>query len=117
MKVKDVKGVCIVDIEGTVISAADIEKLRDLQKKNIRSKRIGVNMASVNSLDFNFLDYLKNSFDSGNKISLFNVNSDAFLSLFVLKYDQFTDIYMNETDFSAAKHSIVYRRFKLLKAA
>ena len=117
MKIKDVNGVCIVDIEGKSISKADITKLKDLQTKYTRSKRIGINLENVQSVNIDFLDFLKASFERNKKISLYNLCNEVFLSLLVLKYDRYADIYMNKIDFKEEKHSILYRRLKLIKAA
>ena len=116
MKIKDVNSVCIIDIEGNSISKADIKKLKELFAKHTRSRRIGIDMVNVSFVDLDFLNFIKD-FSEFNKISLFNLQNDVLLALFVLKYDRFVDIYMNKSDFEEAKHTVLYRRLKLVKAA
>lgn len=116
MKTKDVNGVCIVDVEADSISTASLRDLKNLFKEKSNKKRIGLNLGDVKTLNHDFLDFLKNSAVL-NKISLYNLTTEAYLMLFVSKYDNYADIYLDEADFIAEKRPIVYRRLKLLKTA
>ena len=116
MKTKDVNGVCIVDIEEDSISTASLKDLKNLFKERSNKKRIGLNLGDVKTLKHDFLDFLKDA-ASINKISLYNLTNDAYLMLFISKYDAYADIYLDEADFITKKRPIIYRRLKLLKSA
>ena len=115
MIIKDVNKVCIVDIEGTTISQADIAGLNSLISKKTK-RRIGIDMKSVLNVNHDFIEFISSSV-AKNKISLFNVNNDVFLMLFVLKQEKNVSLYLSESDFLSDENSIFYRRLKVVKAA
>ncbi len=116
MKIKDVDKVCIVDMAGNAVSKSDLIELKKLFKRKVFKRRIGINLKNVADVDSNFLDFLKES-STQDKLSIYNVENEVYLLLFVLHYDEHVNIYLNEEDFFLDKKSIVYRRLKLLKAA
>lgn len=116
MKIKDVDKVCIVDIAGKTISESDLIELKELYKKTSSKKRIGLNLEHVVSIDANFLEFIKET-SQKQKLSAFCLNNEAYLMLFISRYDHHINIYINENDFYQDKRSIVYRRLKLLKTA
>ena len=116
MKIKDVNDVCIIDIGKESISSSDVDKLKNIINKKAHHKRIGLNFANTFFVDYAFWDFLEKEFFT-QKISVFNLNTELFLSLFISGYDKVTNIYMNEEDFKFNKRIIVNRRFKLLKSA
>ena len=115
MKIKDVNKVCIVDIENTAISQADITELNALVSKKTK-KRIGINLQNVQNINHDFIEFISSSV-ARNRISLFNVNNDVFLMLFVLKQDKNISLYLDENDFIKDSNAIFYRRLRLVKAA
>lgn len=116
MKIKDVDKVCIVDIAGNAISKADLIELKKLFEKKAFKKRIGINMKNVLEIEHNFLEFLERC-SNKQKLSVYNVNNEVYLMLFILRYDKYVNIYLNEEDFYNDKKCIVYRRLKLLKKA
>lgn len=116
MKIKDVNKVCIVDIEGNSVSKSDLIDLKRLFREKASKKRIGIDLNKVLNIRHDFLDFLKES-SSQKKLSLFNINNEVYLLLFVSRYDKYVNIYLNEDDFYKDKRCIVYRRLKLLKSA
>lgn len=116
MKIKDVSKVCIIDIDSNSISKSDLIKLKRLFVQKALKKRIGIDLKKVMDIKHDFLEFLQEcSFKQ--KLSLFNVNNETYLLLFVSKYDKYVNIYLNEQDFYEDKRCIVYRRLKLLKSA
>ena len=116
MKIRDVDGVCIADIEKNVVSQSELEKLKQLFKAKSAQKRIGINLENVSFLDYDFIHFLKEA-SLKHKLSIFNVNTDVYLFLFVSESDKYVNIYLNCSDFISDRNSVVYRRFKLLKSA
>lgn len=116
MKIKDVNKVCIVDIAGNAISKSDLINLKRLFKENVFEKRIGINLKNVSSLEPQFLEFIKKTSET-EKLSIFNVDNEVYLLLFITKHDKHVSIYLNEEDFCADKNSIVYRRLKIVKNA
>lgn len=116
MKIKDVNKVCIVDIEGNSVSKSDLIELKRLFRDKASKRRIGIDLNRVLNIKHEFLDFLKES-SLKKKLSLFNVNNEVYLLLFVSRYDKYVNIYLNEDDFYQDKRCIVYRRLKLLKSA
>ena len=116
MKIKDVNRVCIVDIEETTISQADISELNTLFTKKNLKKRVGINMKNVLHINHDFIEFISSS-PAKNRVSLFNVNNDVFLILFVLKQDKNICLYLDENDFVNDSNAIFYRRLRLVKAA
>ena len=116
MKIRDVDGVCIADIEKNVVSQSELEKLKQLFKRKSARKRIGINLRNVSFLDYDFIHFLKKA-SLKHKISLFNANTDIYLFLFVSQADKYVNIYLDCSDFISDKNSVVYRRLKLLKSA
>lgn len=116
MKIKDVDKVCIVDIAGNAISKSDLIELKKIFEKKVLKKRIGINLKNVLNTGHEFLDFLEQCCEK-QKLSVFNVNNEVYLMLFILKYDKYVNIYLNEEDFYSDKKCIVYRRLKLLKKA
>lgn len=117
MIIKDVNKVCIVDIEGTTISQADMASLKALfEKKGSSRRRVGINLQNVASINHDFIEFITSSI-ARNKVSLYNVNNDIFLMLFVLKQDKNVNLYLNESDFINDENAIFYRRLRLVKAA
>lgn len=113
MKIKDVDKVCVVDIAGNAISKQDLIELKKLFNQKAFKKRIGINLKNILEIDNEFLEFLEES-GKKRKLSVYNVNNDVYLMLFVLRYEQYVDIYLNEEDFFSDKNCIVYRRLKLL---
>ena len=113
MKIKDVDKVCVVDIAGNAISKQDLIELKKLFNQKALKKRIGINLKNILEIDNEFLEFLEES-GKKRKLSVYNVNNDVYLMLFVLRYEQYVDIYLNEEDFFSDKNCIVYRRLKLL---
>lgn len=116
MKIKDVDKVCVVDIDGDSISKTDLIELKRLFRQRAELKRIGIDLKKVLNVNHDFLDFLQES-SFKQKLSIFNVNNEVYLLLFVSKNDEHVNIYLNEEDFYADKRRIVYRRLKLLKTA
>lgn len=116
MNIRDINDVCIVDMTKDVISQTDVQKLRKLYKKTNGSKRIGINLSNINSIDYDFLEFIQET-SIKDKLSAFNVNSDIYLQLFVLKKDTNINLYLDEYDFCNNRRTIVNRKLKLLKTA
>ncbi len=116
MKIRDVDGVCIVDIEKNVVSQSELKKIRQCFKDKSAQKRIGINLDNVSFLDYDFINFLKEA-SLKQKISIFNANTDIYLFLFISQADKYANIYLDSADFIADKNLVVYRRFKLLKSA
>lgn len=116
MNIRDVDGVCIADITGNVVSQFELKELKKLYKTKAARKRIGINLESVNSINYDFLLFIQEcAFKQ--KVSLFNVAVDVYMMLFISHSDKYINIYLDENDFINNKRSIVYRRLKLLKSA
>lgn len=116
MKIKDVDKVCVVDIDGIAISKTDLIELKRVFRQKAEQKRIGINLKKVLNVNHDFLEFLQDT-SSKQRLSLFNVNNEVYLLLFVSHNDEHVNIYLNEEDFYADKRRIVYRRLKLLKSA
>ena len=116
MEIKDVNKVCIIDIEGTTISKADIMELTTLITKKGFKKRVGINMQNILSINHDFIEFISSA-PARNRISLFNVKNDVFLMLFVLKQDKNISLYLDQNDFAEDTNAIFYRRLRLVKAA
>ncbi len=95
MKTKDVNGVCLVDIEENAISPADITALKHICVRKGLKKRIGINLKNVVAVKHDFLEFLM-SVANKEKISLFNIPNEIYLMLFVSRYDQYVDMYLDE---------------------
>ncbi len=116
MRIRDVDGVCIADIEKNVVSQSELEKIKRIFKNKSARKRIGLNLQNVSFLDYDFIHFLKEA-SLKHKISIFNANTDVYLFLFISQADKYVNIYIDCNDFISDKNSVVYRRFKLLKSA
>lgn len=115
MEIKDVHDCCVIDICSESISDIQAKKIRKLMANNI-NKRFAVNFKNVKNIGEGFVSLIKyfaDMDDYGNKLSLFNVPSDIFVTLFVMNYDKYLNLYMAEQDFVKDKSSIVNRRFRL----
>jgi hypothetical protein len=116
MIVKDAENICIIVIEGNTISDTELTELEQFSKQKGLKIRIGIDLGNVKTVKAGFLEFLHRA-SLKKKVSIFNVNSDIYLMLFVMHYEQYTEIYLDERDFRMEKRNIVYRRLKILKAA
>jgi len=116
MNIRDVGKTAIIDIAKDVISVGELGIIEKLLEKNVSHKRVAIDLKHVKYIDIDFINLMK-SYAVKNKVSLFNLNNDVYLMLFVHKADIFVDIYLDEFDFLKEKNSIVHRRLKLLKTA
>ena len=116
MNIRDAGYARVVDIEGTTISQQDIKTIKNLFIEKDLRQRIGINLKQVNHINDDFIFLLKD-ISKIEKVSVFNLNNDIYLSFFVLNADKYVDIYLDERDFCSQKNLLIYRRFKLLKSA
>ena len=116
MNFKDVNGVCIIDVDEKSISGANIIELKRLLASKVLSRRVAINMKNISTVSHDFLELLK-EVALTQKISLINIDTNIYLMLFILKYDQHVNLYLDSNDFIAEKNMMLHRRFKLVSAA
>lgn len=108
---KEVVDCVVVAPDSKELEAKEIREL----KKTINGKkemRIGLDMESVQSLKNGFLDLIKSEFNR-QKISLFNLKSELFVLLSLLKYDKYVNVYADINDFVNDDRVLVKRNFKV----
>jgi len=116
MNIRDVGKTAVIDITTDVISKAQLNEIEQFLKTKTVKTRVAINLKSVNFIDSDFTHLLQKQFES-RKLSLFGLNNNIFLKLFVSQSDKLVDLYLDETDFLASKNIMVNRRLKLLKSA
>lgn len=116
MNFKDVNGVCIIDVDEKSISGANIIEFKRLLTSKVLSRRVAINMKNISTVSHDFLELLK-EVALTQKISLINIDTNIYLMLFILKYDQHVNLYLDSNDFIAEKNMMLHRRFKLISAA
>ena len=88
------------------------QKLSEISHK----ARIAIDLNEVEKIDLYFLDFIKSN-SNKNKISLYNVNTNIMLFLYITKNEKYAKLYLNKSDFLKDKRQIIRRRFKMLKSA
>ena len=76
----------------------------------LADKKVGLDLSYVKDCTIDFFEKIKNI---GN-ISLFNVSSDIFAILTLMKLDKSLNIYVSESDFLENKRRVLSRKFSLL---
>lgn len=110
-KVKDDCENIIVYFERKYLSRETIVRLRDYLIEMSSSKRIAINLANIESTQNDFFSMLKD-FAMSKKISLFNTSADLNLLLFLMNYNQYANLYVNESDFIEEKRELINRNFR-----
>lgn len=116
MNIRDVEKTAIVDIAGNAMSQSELELIQELFEQKASGCRIAINLKNVDYITDDFIKLLKR-YANEKKLSLFGLNNDIYLMLFITQSDKYADIYLNEQDFMQNKNIIVHRRLKLLKSA
>ena len=116
MNIRDIEHACIVDIARNALSQKDVCRIKTLYKKRSHNVRMGLDMRGVRCFDSDFYSFMKDA-ALKSKLSLFNLENELFLQLFVSGSDSLVNLYLNENDFLRDKRLIVNRRFRLLKTA
>ena len=100
------KNFIIVIINASIINEALFAKLNDLYSKYTKYQKV-LDITNLKNIDYNFMKFV----NKGN-IKLINKNSSNFLSLFLVKADNYLKIYNSEQDL-IINNTIVKRRLKL----
>lgn len=116
MKIKDVdNNLCIVELHQNELSDADLCKFKDVMHKNSSDFRFAFDLKNLKTVSFEFLNQIK-SIDCTKKMSLFSVNNDILLLIYILKMERDFDIYISEQDCIQSRIQIVRRRLKVVAA-
>ena len=116
MNIRDVGKTAVIDIAKDAINKIELAKIEEFLKTKNSKTRVAINLKNVNHIDYDFTCLLKKQAKRA-KLSLFGLNNNILLNLFVSQSDRLVDLYLDEQDFNAEKNAIVYRRLKLLKSA
>jgi len=110
--IKDDKQNIIINFLRDDLSSDVVDELR-LELKNISAKKqIGINLGNVKKARNDFFSFLK-EFSDSQKISLYNMTADINLLLFLMNYNQYAQLYVNEADFKEGKRNLIHRNFKI----
>lgn len=110
-KIKDDCENIIVYFESKYVSREAIVSLRNYLLETSPSRRIAINLENIESTQNEFFTMLKDC--AGNKIiSLFNTSADMNLLLFLMNYNQYAKLYVNELDFKEEKRELINRNFR-----
>lgn len=110
-KIKDDCENIIVYFEQKYVSREAIVGLRNYLLELSSSKRVAINLANIENTQNDFFTMLKDCAEN-NSISLFNTSADINLLLFLMNYNQYTKLYVNERDFIEEKRELINRNFK-----
>lgn len=116
MNIRDVGKTAVIEIAKDAINKTELEKIEEFLNKKTSKTRVAINLKNVNHIDYDFTCLLKKQAERA-KLSLFGLNNDILLKLFVSQSDKLVNLYLDEQDFNSDKNAIVYRRLKLLKSA
>lgn len=110
--IKDDRKNIIVDFIRADLSEDVVVCLRKTLKEVSPKRQIGINLANITSARNEFFSLLK-EFSDDRKICLYNLTADINLLLFIMNYNQYTHLYVNEDDFKEHKRNLVKREFKI----
>lgn len=110
-KIKDDCENIIVYFERKYMSEEVVTLLKNYLLGLSSPKRVAINLENIESTQNEFFTMLKDCAKS-KKISLFNTSADINLLLFLMNYNQYTKLYVNERDFKEEKRELVNRNFK-----
>ena len=110
--IKDDRKNVIVDFLKDELSEDVVCCLRNHLKLVSSNKQIAINLKNVTSAKNEFFSLLK-EFSNEKKICLYNLTADINLLLFLMNYNQYTHLYVNEADFKEGKRDLVRRDFKV----
>ncbi len=110
--IKDDKQNIIINLLRDDLSSEVVDKLRFELKSFSAKKQIGINLRHVKKARNAFFSFLK-EYSDNQKISLYNMTADINLLLFLMNYNQYAQLYVNETDFKERKRNLIHRKFKI----
>ncbi|MBR1776933.1 hypothetical protein IJ750_07670 [bacterium] len=101
---------CIITPLSPKIQNSDIKRLSDIinQCKNFN---IGLDMSTVKDCTIDFFENIRKF----NNISLFNIPSDIFVILTIMKLDKTINLYVTKEDFIKSYHRVLTRNLKSIK--
>ncbi len=111
MDIKTSANNSITETATGILSNDNIKKLKEiLKRKDIQ--RYGIDFSRVDRVSSEFLDFIKHNVKKG-ELSFYNVNSDLYVLMFIMKMDKYVNFYMSENDFLKDRQCIVNRRLRL----
>ena len=116
MIIREAGKTAVIEIAKDAISITDLEKIESFLQEKSASTRVAINLCNVSHIDYDFTCLLQKQSQRA-CLSLFGLNNDILLKLFVSQADRLVNLYLDERDFKADKNAMVYRRLKLLKSA
>ena len=116
MKIREFDDFAVIDLAQGYITEQDIIEMGTYYNKKYPNKRIAINTSNVSNFSLDFMEFLSLCARK-NKISLFSLNNDIFLQLFISGINNCVDIYLDEQDFIEEKRLLVKRNLKLVKVA
>ncbi|MDD3150834.1 MAG: STAS domain-containing protein [Candidatus Gastranaerophilales bacterium] len=118
--VKSKQSYTIVDILSSNLDSTLVNTLKNILDSLINENKydILVDFSNVEVVDTLALGCLitsnKECMKKGGQISLFGVNNDILMILYIIKLDKHINIYNNEKDALSRSNMLVKRRFKVV---
>jgi anti-anti-sigma factor len=120
IKIRENEGYIVIDILSNEIDRKTLNifrmTLRNLLKSN--NSKIIINMHNVNKINNKFLGCLmafKKKFDSiGTELSIFSVKPEVLSIFYIIRLDNYLNIYNTEYDILQKRSPLVKRRFSFV---
>lgn len=110
-KIRDDYENTIVYFDRQLLSDDEVLRLKTFLLKNSPSKRIAIDLGNIKIAHNCFFAMLK-EFAASKKLSLFNIPTDVNLLLYLMNYNSYIKLYVNEMDFIDQKRELIYRNFR-----
>lgn len=110
-KIKDDCKNTIVYFDRQLVSKKEASSLKSFLLENCKSKRVAIDLGNIKIAHNCFFEVLK-EFAEHKKLSLFNIPPDVNLLLYLMNYNPYIKLYVNEMDFIDQKRELIYRNFR-----
>lgn len=100
---------CIITPIANSINDRETLRIKEGIKEN-EGYNIALDLSNVEDCSIDFIELIKSS----NNISLFNICSDIFAILNVMRIDRLANLFATEYDFKTNKHRLLQRKFKIV---
>ena len=110
--IKDDRTSVTIDFLEEDLSEEVIICLRDIIKNLSSTRKIGMNLINVKSAKNGFFSLLK-EFYGERDIALYNMTADINLLLFLMNYNKYANLFVNEIDFKDNSRCLIKRGFRV----
>lgn len=116
--VKYIENQTIIDIQDSKLKCSIVHDLNKIINKLIKLNRLNIliNMVNVKFIDstlfYTLISAQNRCMNRGGKVSIYGVQHDLLIILYIVKLDKYIDIYINEFDALRKNNAIVKRRLR-----